>query len=144
MAARFVTYLDRWCVNWYSRTYRREATPWPTRDRCNNFSRLRHRPTHCLFSFTYSEFDAKRENDDCITLSWNITRNNIHRALLFLGYAIDRTTLEHRYASELGLLQSDTTRCCEILFDPPHGLSKEALGEYLFTSGQAQFLSWCT
>ena len=29
--------------------------------------------------------------DDCITISWNITRNNINRAFsLFLGYAIDR------------------------------------------------------
>ena len=28
---------------------------------------------------------------DCITRSWNITRNNINRAFsLFLGYAIDR------------------------------------------------------
>jgi len=37
------------------------------------------------------------------------------------------------YASELGLLSKDSTPqdVAKFLFDPPHGLSKEALGEYL-------------
>ena len=37
------------------------------------------------------------------------------------------------YASELGLLSKDCTPkdVAKFLFDPPHGLSKEALGEYL-------------
>ena len=64
---------------------------------------------HSLSSFTFiihllislMSSSEKRENLNCITHSWNITRNNINRAFsLFLGYAIDRhdarTQVHHR------------------------------------------------